>query len=98
VLAPDMTEAVPLLLEQHFDLDVIEAVTLDDDGWTELLAACRGVCSGDAASVSLLFGELAEQYDHDPSYRDEVLNSWQPAAALARQVQARNDALRIRRA
>ncbi|WP_432951345.1 hypothetical protein ACQPXM_41265 (plasmid) [Kribbella sp. CA-253562] len=98
MLDPDMTEAVPLLLEQHFDLDLIEAVTYDDEGQAELLAACGGVCSGDAASLSLLFGELADEFDREPTYRDKVLDSLRPAAALARQVQARNDALQIREA
>ncbi|GAA1616397.1 hypothetical protein GCM10009789_82980 [Kribbella sancticallisti] len=96
MLDPDMTEVVPLLLEQHFDLDLIEAVTFDDDGQADLLAACSGVCSGDAASLSLLFGELADQFEREPKYRDEVLDALRPAAALARQVQARNVALRVR--
>jgi hypothetical protein len=69
-------------------------VTYDDEGQAELLTVCAGVSSGDVASLSLLFRELADRFDQEPASQDEVLNADMPAAALAQLITARSIALR----
>lgn len=64
---PTVDESVPVLLNQHFRVELIEAVENDTDGFDELLKACRGVSGGDDAAISLLFGELSTQFDRNPA-------------------------------
>jgi len=93
---PEVEESVPVLLRQHFLLELVEAVVDDEEGFGELLTVCRGVSGGDEAAISLLFGELSERFDREPGVVGEILDAPSPAAAFAAHVNAHNDRIRLR--
>jgi hypothetical protein len=80
---PVLTEAVPLLMEQHFSVELIEAVLGDPDGIDPLLVVCARMSGGDAATLSVVFGELSACFDRTPHAVEAILDSFAPAAEFA---------------
>jgi len=81
-----MAELVAMLVRERFPAEVGAAVVDDEVGVPVLLAVCEKLDGGDAATIGMMFRELADRFAHHPSEADVVLRSTTPAAELAVQV------------
>ena len=77
---------VPLLVRERFPAELCAAVLDDETGVPALLVVCEGIDAGDAATISVVFRELAGRLVGQPSEVAEVLHSATPAAVFAAKV------------
>lgn len=95
---PKLSEAVQVLVPRHFAADVVAAVLagVGSDSFAELIQVCSEIDGGDAASISLVFAEVAGAVSN-PSKSAALLNGpGKPAAVLAAAVREHYSAMRVR--